>query len=49
MQIWNSLKSWGKSCIGLPIMDPDVTHFCFCGPRIDKNVTINHILLQIEK
>ena len=43
-QIWNSLTSWCKDCLTLPLLEPSTSILGFCDIRDEKSKLISHIL-----
>ena len=43
-QMWNSLTSWCKGCLKLPLLEPSTAILGFCDIRYEKSKLINHIL-----
>ena len=43
-QLWNSLISWCKDCLTLPLLEANTAILGFCDFRDEKSKLINHIL-----
>ena len=43
-QMWNSLTSWCKDCLILPLLEPSTAILGFCRIWDEKSELINHIL-----
>ena len=43
-QMWDSLTSWCKDCLTLPLLEPNTAILGFCDIRDEKSKLINYIL-----
>ena len=46
--MWNSLTSWCKRCLTLPVLEPSTAILGFCDIRDEKRKLINHILILLK-
>ena len=47
-QMWNSLTSWYKGCLTLPVLEPSTAILGFFDFRDEKSKLINHILILFK-
>ena len=47
-QMWNSLTSWYKGCLTLPVLEPSAAILGFFDVRDEKSRLINHILILFK-
>ena len=47
-QMWNTLTSWCKRCLTLPVLEPSTAILGFCDIRDKKRKLINHILILFK-
>ena len=47
-QMWNSLTSWCKGCLTLPVLEPSTAILGFFDIRDEKSKLINHILILFK-